>query len=58
MHMFEYLLFLPLCFFLGLFNFDEDLDLDPAAEAVDYASFPQSSDDDETSTDGETEQTI
>ena len=36
----------------GLFNFDEDLNLEPATEEVDFAPFPHSSDDDETSTDG------
>ena len=34
----------------GLFNFDEDLDIEAATEAEDYSPFPQSSDDDETST--------
>ena len=37
----------------GLLNFDEDLDIiEVAAGAEDYSPFPQSSDDDETSTDG------
>ena len=36
----------------GLFNFDEDLDIETATEAKDYSPFPQFSDDDETSTDG------
>lgn len=36
----------------GMFNFDEDLDLDTGADTVDFAPFPQSSDDDDTSTEG------
>ena len=36
----------------GLFNLDEDLNIEAATVVKDYSPFPQFSDDDETSTDG------